>query len=99
MSARMPLMLGLLACRAAPLPKQGLQPLVRRLKPGLKLGWIPSSMACEDLLVLCHNLVSMILDIPNGRFDLTRTEVKKRGDFVSVPSRLVVIENIVNGDS
>jgi len=56
-------------------------------------------MAREDVLVLRHHVVSMIFDILNGRLDLPRAQVKERGDFVSVPSRLVIIENIVNGDS
>jgi len=94
-----PLILGLLACRAAPFSTQGLEPLVCGLKLGLKLGWIPPGVACEHRLVFCHNLVSMMPDRADGRLDPPRAEVKKGGNLVAVPSRFIIIENIVNGDS
>jgi hypothetical protein len=66
---------------------------------GINLGGIPPRMTRQDRCVLRHHLVSMLVDIADRRLNLSRAEVKERGDFVSVPTCLVIIENIVNGDT
>src|SRR5437764_11310513 len=98
MSARIPRILALPVLGFAEFSDHGQETLVSGVELGLELGWVSPCVACEHLRVIRHDLVPMFLDITNRRLDLSRAEMKRDCDHVAVPPRLVIIENVVDGD-
>ena len=98
-SARIPRILRLPALGIAVLSHHGQEAFVAGVEPGLELGPVAPANALHVFLIVSHHVIAMFLDITNGGLDLLRAEAKNGGDHVAVPSRFVIFDNVVDGDS
>ncbi len=99
MSARMPRILRLPALGLSEFSHHSQETLMSRVELGLELGRVSPRVALEHFSVVCHDLVAVFLDVTDRDFDLPRAEVERYCDHIAMPASVVIIEDVVNGDS
>lgn len=84
----------------ADLGEFGLQLLTTAGEFGLHLGWVLHlAVPCQDLLIVCHHLFVMGLDILYGSLDIVWEKAEQARNLIVAPALVYVIHHVIDGNA